>query len=156
MQLQLILTQDVAHLGKAGEVVKVRPGYARNYLIPQGLAISATTRNIKQLEHDTNVIQKRVARERAGAQEIADKLNMMVLQFERLVGEEDKLFGSVTNKDIAEQLKVAGVDIDHRRIQLKDPVRALGKYEVPVKIHGDIVAELKFWVVGKDGEKPAS
>jgi len=156
MQLQLILTQDVAHLGKAGEVVKVRPGYARNYLIPQGLAISATTRNIKQLEHDTAVIQKRVSRERAGAQEIADKLNMMVLQFERLVGEDDKLFGSVTNKDIGEQLKVAGLEIDHRKIKLSDPVRALGKYEVPVKVHGDIVAQLKFWVVGKDGDKPAS
>lgn len=148
--MQVILTEDVQHVGKAGELVKVKAGFARNYLLPKKLAVSATDRNMKRVEHERAAIQKRVAVERAGAQEIVDKLNLITLQFERLVGEDDKLYGSVTSKEIAEQLKVAGVDIDHRRIQLTDAVRALGKYEVPVRVHTGMIATLKFWVVGKD------
>jgi large subunit ribosomal protein L9 len=148
--MQVILTEDVQHVGKAGELVKVKPGFARNYLLPKRLAVSATDRNRKRVEHERGVIQKRVAVERASAQEIVDKLNLITLQFERLVGEDDKLFGSVTTKEIAEQLKVAGVDIDHRRIQLTEPIRALGKYDVPVRVTTGMIATLKFWVVGKD------
>jgi large subunit ribosomal protein L9 len=151
MAMQIILTQDVPNLGKAGQLLSVRPGYGRNYLIPQGLAVSATTRNKNRLEHERQIIEKRVARERADATSIAERLNGMTLQFERLVGEDDKLFGSVTSRDIAEQLEVAGVALDHRKIKLDDPVRALGKYEVEVKLRGDVVAQLKFWVVGKEG-----
>jgi large subunit ribosomal protein L9 len=148
--MQVILTEDVQHLGKAGELVKVKPGFARNYLLPKRLAVSATDRNRKRVEHERAVIQKRVAIERASAQEIVDKLNLITLQFERLVGDDDRLFGSVTTKEIAEQLKVAGVDIDHRRISLGEPVRALGKYEVPVRVTTGMIATLKFWVVGKE------
>jgi large subunit ribosomal protein L9 len=151
MAMQIILTQDVPNLGKAGQLLSVRPGYGRNYLIPQGLAVSATTRNKNRLEHERQIIEKRVARERADATSIAERLNGMTLQFERLVGEDDKLFGSVTSRDIAEQLEVAGIALDHRKIKLDDPVRALGKYEVEVKLRGDVVAQLKFWVVGKEG-----
>jgi large subunit ribosomal protein L9 len=148
--MQVILTQDVQHVGKAGELVKVKAGFARNYLLPKQLAVSATNRNMKRVEHERAGIQKRIATERAGAQEIVDKLNLITLQFERLVGEDDKLYGSVTSKEIAEQLQVAGVDIDHRKIQLTDTVRALGKYEVPIRVHAGMTATLKFWVVGKD------
>jgi large subunit ribosomal protein L9 len=150
MAMQIILTQDVANLGKAGELVSVRPGYGRNYLVPRGLAVSATVRNKNRLDHEKALIERKVAKERASATEIAAKLNVMTLQFERIVGDDEKLFGSVTNRDIAEQLKRAGVEIDHRTIQLEQSVKALGKYEVPVRLAAGVVANLKFWVVGKD------
>jgi len=150
MAMQIILTQDVENLGKAGELVSVRPGYGRNYLVPRGLAVSATTRNKARLEHDKAVIERRVAKERASATEIATKINGMTLQFERMVGEDEKLFGSVTNRDITEQLKKANVDIDHRWVELEHPVKALGKYEVVVRLAAGVNASLKFWVVGKD------
>jgi len=150
MAMQVILTQDVDNLGKAGELVSVRPGYGRNYLVPRGLAVSATVRNKNRLDHEKAVIERRVAKERATATELATKMNIMTLQFERVVGEEEKLFGSVTSRDIAEQLKRAGVEIDHRWVQLDAPVKALGKYEVPVRLAAGVTANLKFWVVGKD------
>ena len=150
MAMQVILTQDVTNLGKAGELVSVRPGYGRNYLVPRGLAVSATVRNKNRLEHEKAQIEKRVAKERATATEIATRINGMTLQFERQVGEDEKLFGSVTNRDIADQLKKANVDLDHRTIHLEHPIKALGKYEVPVRLAAGVVATLKFWVVGKD------
>jgi large subunit ribosomal protein L9 len=148
--LQVILTQDVNNLGKAGELVSVRAGYGRNYLVPRGLAVSATVRNKNRLEHEKALIERKVAKERASATEIAAKINVMTLQFERIVGEDEKLFGSVSNRDIQEQLKRAGVDIDHRWIQLDGAVKALGKYEVPVRLAAGVTATLKFWVVGKE------
>jgi large subunit ribosomal protein L9 len=150
MPMQIILTQDVANLGKAGELVNVKPGFGRNYLIPQGLAVSATAGNVSRLEHERKQIERKVAKEKASAQSIADRLNGMTLQFERSVGEDEKLFGSVSNRDITEQLKKAGIDIDHRKVELEHPVKALGKYEVPVKLGAGVVAQLKFWVVGKE------
>jgi large subunit ribosomal protein L9 len=150
MAMQIILTQDVENLGKAGELVSVRPGYGRNYLVPRGLAVSATVRNRNRLDHEKSLIERRVAKERAGATEIAARINGMTLQFERIVGEDEKLFGSVTNRDIAEQLKRAGVELDHRTIQLDQAVKAIGKYEVQIRLATGVVATLKFWVVGKD------
>jgi len=150
MPMKLILTQDVENLGKAGELVSVRPGYGRNYLVPRGFAVSATVRNKNRLDHDRAVIERKVEKERATATEIATRINGMTLQFERMVGEDEKLFGSVTNRDIAEQLKKAGVDIDHRWIQLDQPIKALGKYESSVRLAAGVIATLRFWVVGKD------
>jgi len=150
MPMQVILTQDVENLGKAGELVSVRAGFGRNYLVPRGMAVSATVRNKNRLEHDKAVIERKVAKERANANEIAGRINGMTLQFERIVGEDEKLFGSVSNRDIADQLKRAGIEIDHRTIALDQTVKALGKYEVPVKLAAGVVATLKFWVVGKD------
>ena len=150
MAMQIILTQDVENLGKAGELVSVRPGYGRNYLVPRGFAVSATVRNKNRLDHEKSLIERKVAKERASATDLAGRLNGMTLQFERSVGEDEKLFGSVTNRDIADQLKRAGVEIDHRWIQLEQAVKALGKYEVPVRLATGVIATLKFWVVGKD------
>ncbi len=150
MAMQVILTQDVTNLGKAGELVSVRPGYGRNYLVPNGLAVSATVRNKNRLDHEKALIEKRVAKERATATEIATRINGMTLQFERQVGEDEKLFGSVTSRDIQEQLKRANVEIDHRWVHLDQPVKALGKYEVQVRLAAGVNATLKFWVVGKD------
>jgi large subunit ribosomal protein L9 len=150
MPMQIILTQDVENLGKAGELVTVRPGYGRNYLVPRGLAVSATMRNKNRLEHEKVLIERKITKERASATELAARLNGMTLQFERIVGEDEKLFGSVTNRDIADQLKRAGIEIDHRTIQLDQAVKALGKYEVSVRLSAGVVAGLKFWVVGKE------
>jgi len=150
MPMQVILTQDVDNLGKAGELVSVRPGYGRNYLVPRGYAVTATMSNKNRLDHDKAVIERRVAKERASATELAGRINGMTLQFERMVGEDEKLFGSVTNRDIADQLKKANLELDHRWIALEHPIKALGKYEVPVRLAAGVVATLKFWVVGKD------
>ncbi len=150
MLMQVILTQDVSNLGKAGELVAVRPGYGRNYLVPRGFAVSATVSNKNRLDHEKAVIERRVEKERASATEIAGRIGGMTLQFERQVGEDEKLFGSVTSRDIAEQLKKANVEIDHRWVDLPAAVKALGKYEVPIRLAAGIVATLKFWVVGKD------
>ena len=150
MSMQVILTQDVANLGKAGELVTVKPGFGRNYLLPRGLAVSATATNRTALEHNRIAIEKRVAKQRAGATAIAERLNGMTLQFERQVGEGDKMFGSVTNRDIAEQLKRAGIEIEHRKIELDTPVKALGKYEVTVRLDAGVNAQLKYWVVSKE------
>ena len=150
MPMQIILTQDVENLGKAGELVSVRPGYGRNYLVPRGLAVSATTRNKNRLDHEKSLIERKVAKERASATDLAGRLNGMTLQFERVVGEDEKLFGSVTNRDIADQLKRAGIELDHRLIHLDTAVKALGKYETIVRLAAGVNASLKFWVVGKD------
>ena len=149
MAMQVILTQDVENLGKAGELVTVRPGYGRNYLVPRGFAVSATVRNKNRLDHEKAIIERKVAKERASATEVANKINVMTLQFERMVGEDEKLFGSVTNRDIGDQLKKAGIEIDHRWVVLDAPIKALGKYEVPVKLTSGVIAQVKFFVVGK-------
>ena len=148
--MQIILTQDVANLGKAGELVSVKPGFGRNYLVPRGLAVSATVRNQNQLDHNRKQIERSVAKQRATSTELAGRINGMTLQFERLVGEDEKMFGSVTSRDIAEQLARANIEIDHRWIELAQPVKAVGKYEAPVKLQAGVVAALKFWVVGKE------
>ena len=148
--MQIILTQDVANLGKAGELVSVKPGFGRNYLVPRGLAVSATVRNQNQLDHNRKQIERSVAKQRATSTELAGRINGMTLQFERLVGEDEKMFGSVTSRDIAEQLARANIEIDHRWIELAQPVKAVGKYEAPVKLQAGVIATLKFWVVGKE------
>jgi large subunit ribosomal protein L9 len=147
--MSVILTQDVANLGKAGELVSVKAGYGRNYLVPRGMAVSATAANVHRLEHDQRVIAKKVAKERAGAESLAERINVVTLQFDRAVGDEDKMFGSVTSRDLTEQLKKAGVDLDHRQIVMDQPVKALGKYEVQVKLASGVTALLKFFVVAK-------
>jgi large subunit ribosomal protein L9 len=152
MAMQLILTQDVEHVGDAGELVTVKPGFGRNYLLPQGLALSATKRNIKRLEHDRAVIAAQVAKQRSENESLAGRIGGMTLQFERLVGEGDKMFGSVTTRDLASQLAVAKIEVDARRIQLPEAIKAVGKYEANVKLGAGVVAVLKFWVVGKEQE----
>lgn len=150
MPMQVILTKDVANLGKAGELVTVKPGFGRNFLVPQGLAVSATAENVHRLEHEKRVIARKVAKATAAAASTAEKINVITLQFDRAVGEDDKLFGSVTSRDIAEKLAKAGVEIDHRWIQLDQPVKALGKYEAAVKLDAGVIAKVKFWVVKRE------
>jgi large subunit ribosomal protein L9 len=150
MAMQIILTQDVEHLGSAGELVTVKNGYGRNYLLPQGMALSATKRNMRKLEHDKAIVERRVARQRGESEALAGRINGMTLQFERLIGEGDKMFGSVTTRDLAQQLAIAKIEVDHRKINLPEAIKAIGKYEADIKLAGGVTATLKFWVVGKE------
>lgn len=148
-KIQVILKEDVPNLGKSGELVNVKPGYGRNYLIPKGLAIMATKRNVARLEHERKVIELRAAKLRKDAEAVAARLANATVQIERAVGEGDKLFGSVTSRDIEEALAAQGHKVDRKQIQLADPIKALGQYTVPVRLSRDVSAEIKVWVVAK-------
>ncbi len=148
-KIQLILKEDVAHLGQSGELVSVRPGFGRNYLIPQGLAVHATRKNVAQMEHERKAIEAKAAKTRKDAESIAARLTGVTVQLERQTGEGDKLFGSVTTRDIEEALKGMGHDVDRKKIALADPIRALGQFDVEVKIARDVNATIKVWVVAK-------
>jgi large subunit ribosomal protein L9 len=147
--IQVILQQDLKNLGKSGELVRVRPGYARNYLIPRSLAMPATVHNIKQLEHEQRISAARAAKARAEAAGLAGQVSGVTVTLERKVGEEDRLFGSVTSKDIANALKEKGIEIDRKRIELPAAIRTAGTFEVTVKMLGDVTATFKVEVVPK-------
>ncbi len=148
-KIQVILTEDVANLGKSGELVSVKPGYGRNYLIPQGLALAATKNNVSRIQHDKKVIEAKTAKSRKEAEDAAGKLSSVTVQIERSVGEGDKLFGSVTTKDIAEALAAQGHKIDKKTIHLADPIKALGQYTVDLRLASGVAASIKVWVVAK-------
>jgi len=147
--MQVILREEVPNLGKAGELVNIKDGYGRNYLIPRGLAVIATPRNVRRIEHDKRVIEQQAAKRRRDAQSFKEKLEALSLTIARNTGEEDKLFGSVTNRDIADALKQEGFDIDRKSILLEQPIKALGVYTVDVKLTAEVTANLKVWVVAK-------
>jgi large subunit ribosomal protein L9 len=147
--MELLLREDIENLGTRGELVKVRAGYGRNYLLPHGLAVQATPSNVKQIDQQRRALLKKVVAERDGAQQQADMLKEVTLDFARKVGEHGLLYGSVTSMDIAEGLAAKGYEIDRKRIQLKEPIKEVGEYEVPIKLHRDVTADLKV-VVRKD------
>lgn len=148
--MQLILKEDLDNLGKSGEVVNVKPGYGRNYLLPRGLAVLATAGDIKRVEHEKRVIAARTAKLAKETQAEADRLSQVTVSIARAVGEEDKLFGSVTSRDIAEALVEKGVTVDAKKIDLTEPIKALGMTEVPIKLGRGVSAKIKVWVVKKD------
>jgi large subunit ribosomal protein L9 len=148
--MQVILRDDLDNLGKSGEVVNVRPGYARNYLLPRGLAIKATAGDIVRVEHEKRVIATRTAKLAKETQAEADKLSQVSVSIARAVGEEDKLYGSVTSRDIAEALREQHVTIDAKKIHLEEPIKALGMVEVPIKLGRGVNATIKVWVVKKE------
>ena len=141
--MKLILREDVYNLGKGGELVEVKPGYGRNYLIPRGLAVLANPKNIRELEHQKAVAAAKAAKLKASAEAIAKRLSDTPVSFKRKVGEQDKLYGSVTAMDIAEALAGRGVQIDRRAIDLSEPIKTLGDFEVGVKLHSDVVGKVK-------------
>lgn len=145
--MQVILTQDVHEVGHAGQLVAVKNGFGANHLIPKGLAVLATPRNRSRMEHEQRRIEALIARERASAQEMAKKLSGLSVTLTRLVGDDDKIFGSVTNKDVADALADEGVKIDRRQILLDAPLKSLGVYEVEVRLHREVNAQIKVWVV---------
>ena len=147
--IQVILQHDVHNVGKSGELVRVRPGYARNYLIPRELAVPATAAAVNRIAHEKTVAVAKAEKAKKEAREFAAKLDGLTVQIARPVGEEDRLFGSVTSKDIHAAVKAKGFDVDRKQMHLAEPIKALGTYEVPVKLLGDIGATLKVEVVKK-------
>ncbi len=148
--MRLILRENLDNLGKAGEVVTVRAGYGRNYLLPNGLAVPATEKDEARLQHEQRLIALRVAKLAKQLQSEAEKLSQVSVSLARAVGEEDKLYGSVTNRDIAEALAEQGLKVDAKKIQLDEPIKSLGMTEVPIKLGHDITAKIKVWVVKKE------
>ena len=147
--IQVILQQDLKNLGKSGELVRVRPGYARNYLIPRSLAMPATVTNVKQIEHQQRISAAAAAKARGEAATLAEKIGQVTVTLTRKVGEEDRLFGSVTTKDIATALKDKGFDVDRKKIDLAEPIRTAGTFTVTVKLLGDVTASFKVEVAPK-------
>ena len=147
--MQIILKEDVTNLGKTGELVTVKPGYGRNYLIPHGKAVLATKKSITQLEHEKKLIAARRVKDLKDAQAIATRLSQIEATVERQVGGEDKIFGSVTTRDVEEAIAAKGIKIDRKKIHLPDAIKSLGVYEVEVKLAPDVTAKLKLWVVAK-------
>jgi large subunit ribosomal protein L9 len=147
--MEVILLEEIPALGSIGEQVTVRDGYARNYLLPQKLAIPASVKSQRRLEHERRIVGFRLAQAKKDAQAMAAKLANASITIARKVGEQDKLFGSVTAQDIARALADEGIDVDRRKIQLDDPIKLLGVYEVPVKLPGEVPAQVKVWVVSE-------
>ncbi|MCX5867140.1 MAG: 50S ribosomal protein L9 [Proteobacteria bacterium] len=147
--MEVILQEDVHSLGKSGEIVKVSAGYARNYLIPRGLAMLATTRNVKVLEHQKRMVTQKIKKQEKKAQTTKETLEALSLTIRKKAGEQDKLFGAVTAMDIEEAIAKEGYAVDRRRIDLKEPIKNLGVYVVPVKLHPEVIAQVKVWVVNE-------
>ena len=145
--MEVILRDHVDNVGKRGDVVKVADGYARNYLLPRNLALPATEANKHWIARERKIAETREGEERVAAEALADRLVALDLQVSRKVGDNDTMYGSVTNSDIADLLKAKGFDIDRRKILLPDAIRAIGESHVPVKLHRDVTAQLKINVV---------
>jgi large subunit ribosomal protein L9 len=147
--LQVILQSDVQNLGESGELVKVRPGFARNFLLPRKLAVPATTAQINRLNHEKAVAVARAEKNKKEAQVVADQINALKITLARPVGEDDKLFGSVTAKEIENEVKKTGVAFDRKKMHLAEPLKSIGTFEIPVKLMPGVTATLKVEVTKK-------
>ncbi len=145
--MKIILREDVVKLGQRGDVVKVTPGYGRNFLVPKGLAYLFTSGNAKRVEQERRFLHVKQTREKQEAEDLARRLSQISSTIVRKVGENETLYGSVTSADIAEAAEREGFSIDKRKILLEEPIKTLGIYTVPVKLHPEVTAELKVWVV---------
>ncbi len=155
---KILLREDIESLGGRGEIVKVKAGYARNYLLPQKLATLATKGNLNQIEKERGALLKRAAVEKSTADAQADQMRSITLKFERKAGETGQLFGSVTSMDVAEALKAQGYDIDRRKIVLKDTIKETGEYKASVKLHREVAIEIPITVTAEgaaEAAKPA-
>jgi len=145
--VKIILIKDVEHLGKAGDQLEVKNGYARNYLIPQGMALRSTPQSLNRFKEEARLLEMKKDRALKKSRELAEKLKTLSLTIPVQVGEEDRVFGAVTSQIIAEQLHDKGYEIDKRQIQLDEPIKALGIYDIPIKLHSEISAAVKVWVI---------
>lgn len=152
----ILLREDIDTLGGRGEIVKVKAGYARNFLLPQGLATLATKGNVKQIEKEREALLKKASVERATAEAQKDQMGSIELAFERKAGEGGTLFGSVTSMDIAEALQAKGYEIDRRKITLRDAIKETGEYTVKVKLHREVTLEVPVTVSAEGGEEVAA
>jgi large subunit ribosomal protein L9 len=145
--MKVILREDIPNLGRSGEVVTVKDGYGRNFLLPRKMAVLASEKNVRQLEHEKGVISARQAKLKAGAEELAKKVGSVQVKIARKVGEQDKLYGSVTALDIAEALAAQGQQVDRRALHLPEPIKTLGTHEVELRLHRDVAAKVRVEVV---------
>lgn len=145
--MKVILREDVKSLGEMGAMVTVKDGFARNYLLPKGLAVEANEKNVKALEHEQKKIRERARKIKTGAEDIAARISALSLTIKAKAGEEEKLFGAVTAMDIAEAMMAKGIEIDRKRILLEEPIKRLGNYTVGVKVHQEVTAQLAIEVV---------
>ncbi|MCJ7499978.1 50S ribosomal protein L9 [bacterium] len=152
--MKVILLEDIEAVGKMGDTVMVKDGYARNFLIPRKLALLATARNLKAQDHQIKDMERRRTKITGDAQSLADKITGVSLSFTRKTGEKGRLFGSVTNMDIAEALKEKGLNIDRKDIILPEPIKSLGEFDIEIKLHRDVTPMVKITVLPEDGEIP--
>jgi large subunit ribosomal protein L9 len=152
--MEVILREHVDHLGNRGEIVKVADGYARNYLLPRKLALPATEGNRKHVERERKIMETREAEEKGAAEAIASRLNAIDIAIARRVGDTEQLYGSVTASDIVEFLKAKGFDVDRRKLILPEPIKAIGEYTVPLKLHREVTVPLKVRVVKEGAASP--
>ncbi len=145
--MEVILRNAIDKLGHPGDIVSVSPGYARNFLLPRGLAYQATPGNLKRIAAEKSRLEALENERKAAAEAIAEKLAEVSVTFAARVGEEGKLFGSVTTADIAHQLEAQGFKLEKRQIELNEPIKALGMYKVPIRLHADVHPEIKVWVI---------
>ena len=141
--MKLLLREDVENLGKGGELVDVKPGYGRNYLLPRGLAVVANPKNVRELEHQKKIAEAKAAKMKASAEAVAKRLAETPVGLKRKVGEQEKLYGSVTALDIVEALAARGLQLDRRTIDLAEPIKTLGDFEVAVKLHREVIGKVK-------------
>lgn len=141
--IEIILREDVRSLGKAGDLVRVKPGYARNYLLPKGFAYAATAGNKKRIEAEAKARAVRLEADRGGAESLAGSLREVTLTLARKAGEGDRLFGSITSQDIADALEAAGHVVDKRKIDLETPIKSIGEHAVPIKLHPEVTADIR-------------
>lgn len=145
--MKVILTENVESLGNAGDMVEVKRGFYRNYLMPRKLAVEASNKNIKQLEHQKRLLEARKARDFTESKRLAGELESLSLTLARKAGEQDKLFGSVTDMDIAEAIREQGYNVERKHVRLEEPIKMLGVYQVPIKLDQDVEAKIKVWVI---------
>ncbi len=145
--MQIILLENIPSLGKAGDLVKVSDGYGRNYLIPQKKAILATEKSLKVIEHQKRQVQQRIEKAKKDAEKLGQRIEKLSCTFAKTVGESGKLFGSVTSMDIENYLKENGIDVDRKKVSLEEPIKNLGVFTVPIKLHPEVTTHLKVWVV---------
>ena len=145
--MRVILKKEVHNLGDAGAIVKVAPGYGRNYLIPRGLAILASEGSVNELQHQQRMAEAIRRKQLGSSKELAQKIEQTAITIRREAGEDDKLFGSVTNRDIVDALAAEGVEVDRRAIQLEDHIRSIGLFTVPVRLHREVAANLRVYVI---------
>lgn len=148
--MKVILKENVESLGKTGDMLKVADGYARNFLIPRGLAIEAIGKNIKSLEHEKRLIAQKAEKEKKKAESLLEKFSHVTCTIVKRIGEQNKLFGSVTTKDIEKSLREQGIEIDRKNIVLEEPIRSTGEFPVKIKLYPEVTTEIKVSVVGEE------
>ena len=151
--MKVLLKEDVPKLGSVGDEVEVKDGYGRNFLIPKGKALLATPKNLKQFRHQKSIVDHKVKKFKGIAQEVADQLAKLNVSVTKKVGEQGKLFGAVTSQEIADLVSAQGIEVDRRKIQLSEPIKSLGEFKIPIKLHPEITGEFTLTVTGEQPEE---